>query len=305
MGPPFNPHSPQTQSIATVFSIVLAIAAVVFLVVAVGVVYSVVRSRSRGALTTEPRQIFGSRKLETLWTVVPLAIVTGLFIVTVRAMVAIDAPQESGRSPDIVVTGHQWWWEARYPNGVVVPWDIHIPVGRRLRARIESADVIHDFWVPELARKMDAVPGRWGYIWLEANTPGEYAGTCSEFCGAQHAWMRFRVIAEAESNYKTWLEAEARAEANDVPASDERLFRAKCGDCHTTVARVPGSGKGPSLAHIARREFLGGGIMRNSPDNLMLWMTDPQTAKPGNRMPTPKLTPEERRMILTFLESLR
>jgi cytochrome c oxidase subunit II len=305
VGPPFSPHSPQTQSIATVFLVVLGIAAVVFLVVAVGVIYSVVRSRSRGALTTEPRQIFGSRKLETLWTVVPLAIVTGLFIVTVRAMVAIDAPQESGPSPDIVITGHQWWWDARYPNGVVVPWDIHIPTSRRMRARIESADVIHDFWVPELARKMDAVPGRWGYIWLEANAPGEYAGTCSEFCGAQHAWMRFRVIAEPKASFEAWLNNEARATRNDVPDPAKLLFRNKCERCHTVVATEPSSGKGPSLAHLASREFLGGGIMRNTPENLMLWLTDPQVAKPGNRMPNTPLTVNERAALLAYLESLR
>src|SRR5580692_756694 len=210
MGPSFDPHSPQTQSIAAVFSIVLVIVAVVFLVVAVGVIYSIVRYRSRAASAPEPRQIFGSRKLEVLWTVVPLLIVAGLFIVTVRAMVVIDAPQDSSRPPDLVITGHQWWWEARYPNGVVVPWDIHIPTSRRLLARIESADVIHDFWVPNLARKMDAVPGRPAYIWLEADAAGSYAGTCSEFCGAQHAWMRFRVIAEPEQDFEAWLTRQAQ-----------------------------------------------------------------------------------------------
>src|ERR1700691_3617768 len=201
---------------SAVFSLVLAIAAAIFLVVAAGVVYSAVRYRSRG-LATEPRQIFGSRNLEILWTVTPLLILTGLFIVTVRAMVLIDVPQETSRPPDLVITGHQWWWEVRYPNGVVVPWDVHIPTSRRLRARIESADVIHDFWVPELARKIDAVPGRWSYIWLEADTPGSYAGTCSEFCGAEHAWMRFRVIAEPESSFEAWLKDEARDTVNDVP----------------------------------------------------------------------------------------
>ncbi len=120
MGPPFSPHSPQAQAIAGVFSLVLVIAAVVFLVVLSGVLYSVVRYRARGITTAEPKQIFGSRKLEALWTVVPLLIVTGLFIVTVRAMVLIDAPQDASQPPDLVVTGHQWWWEARYPNGVVV-----------------------------------------------------------------------------------------------------------------------------------------------------------------------------------------
>jgi cytochrome c oxidase subunit II len=284
---------------AAVFSIVLVIAAVIFLVVAAGVVYSVVRYRSSGLGTIEPRQIFGSRKLEILWTLAPLAIMAGLFIVTVRAMVLIDAPQDANREPDIVITAHQWWWEARYPNGVVVPWDIHIPASRRLLVRVESADVIHDFWVPELARKMDAVPGRPSYLWLEADAPGIYAGTCSEFCGAQHAWMRYRVIAESESDFEAWMRYET-IPGNDAPAPDERLFNGKCLNCH-----FPGSGKGPSLAHIASRETLGGGIQRNTPENLMIWLTDPQAAKPGNRMPNIPLTADERRSLLTYLESLR
>ena len=304
MGSLLSPHSPQTQSIESLFLLVLTIAAVVFLVVAAGVVWSIVRYRWRGG-EGEPRQRFGSRSAEIAWTVIPLLILTGLFIVTVRAMVFIDAPQNSSREPDLVITAHQWWWEARYPNGVIVPWDIHIPAGRRLRARIESADVVHDFWVPELARKMDAVPGRPGYIWLEAATPGAYLGTCSEFCGADHAWMRFRVVADPEPDFDAWLQNEAGSEPNEVPASDERLFRAKCGECHTTTARQPSSGKGPSLAHLAGRESLGGGISRNTPEALMLWLTDPQAAKPGNRMPTVKLTPDERRVILGFLESLK
>src|ERR1700722_17727828 len=214
MGPLFSPHSPQTHSIATVFSLVLVIAAVIFLIVAAGVIYSSIRYRSRG-VAAEPRQIFGSTKLEVLWTVVPILILTGLFIVTVRAMVLIDAPQDSSRPPDLVITGHQWWWEVRYPRGAtatgkIATGDIHIPASRRLLARIESADVIHDFWAPQLARKMDAVPGRWSFIWLEADTPGTYAGECSEFCGAEHAWMRFRVIAELQSNFDAWLERQAQ-----------------------------------------------------------------------------------------------
>jgi cytochrome c oxidase subunit 2 len=286
----------------------LVIAAVVFLVVAVGVILSLVRFRSRGVTTAEPKQVFGSRKLEILWTVVPLAIMAGLFIVTVRAMVAIDAPQDSDRPPDLVITGHQWWWEARYPNGVVVPWDIHIPASRRLRARIESADVIHDFWVPDLARKMDAVPGRWSYIWLEADAPGTYAGTCSEFCGAQHAWMRFRVTAESDQAFDAWMKRQAQPapEPTGIAAEGARLFQAtKCAECHSVTGTGPSSGKGPSLAHLASREFLGGGIMRNNPENLMLWMTDPQAAKPGNRMPNTPLTAAERATLLTFLESLQ
>jgi len=294
---------------AAVFSLVLLIAAVVFLVVAVGVVWTVIRYRLRSRTSSEPRQIFGSPKLEILWTVVPLLIVTGLFIVTVRAMVFIDAPQDSSQLPDVVITGHQWRWEARYSSGIVVPWDIHIPTLRRLRARIESADVIHDFWAPELARKIDAVPGRWSYIWLEADSPGTYTGTCSEFCGAQHAWMRFRVIAEPEPTFEAWLnhQAQPSPEPSGLAAEGVRLFQSKkCADCHAVTATgvTPGA-KGPSLAHLATREFLGGGISRNTPEALLLWLTNPQAAKPGNPMPDTLLSADERAALLAYLESLR
>lgn len=285
------------------------IAAVVFLVVVTGVLWTVVRYRSRVLGASEPRQIFGSPNLEILWTVVPLLIVTGLFIVTVRAMVFIDAPQDSTQPPDLVITGHQWWWEARYPGGVVAVGDVHIPASRRLRARIESADVIHDFWAPELARKMDAVPGRWSYLWLEADTPGAYSGTCSEFCGAQHAWMRFRVIAEPEPDFNAWLtrQAQPSPEPTGVAVEGARLFQSKkCADCHSVSATVatPGA-KGPNLAHLATREFLGGGIARNTPDALSLWLTNPQAAKPGNRMPDTPLSANERAALLAYLESLQ
>ncbi len=308
MGPLFSPHSPQTHAIAAVFSVVLIIAAVMFLIVAVGVVYSSVRYRSRG-VEGEPRQIFGSTKLEVLWTVVPILILTGLFIVTVRAMVVIDAPQDSSRPPDLVITGHQWWWEARYPNSVVAAYDIHIPTSRRLLARVESGDVIHDFWAPELARKIDAVPGRASYIWLEADTPGTYDGTCSEFCGAQHAWMRFRVVAEPEATFDAWLQRQAQSppEPIGVGAEGARLFQSKkCSDCHSVSAiDTVAARKGPNLAHLATRETLGGGISKNTPDNLALWLTNPQAAKPGNRMPDTPMSDNERNALLAYLESLQ
>jgi cytochrome c oxidase subunit II len=313
MGPPFDPHSPQTQSIAAVFSIVLVIVAVVFLVVAAGVIYSIVRYRSRVAGAPEPRQIFGSRKLEVLWTVVQLSIVAGLFIVTVRAMVFIDAPQDSSRPPDLVITGHQWWWEVRYPSGaaatgIIATGDIHIPASRRLLARIESADVIHDFWAPQLARKMDAVPGRWSYIWLEADTPGTYAGVCSEFCGVEHAWMRFRVIAEPQSSFDAWLKRQTQSppEPTGIAAEGAQLFQTKkCADCHAVTGTAIEVRKGPNLAHLAIRELLGSGISRNTPDNLALWLTNPQAAKPGNRMPDTPLSADEARALLAYLETLQ
>ncbi len=302
MGSPFSPHSVQTQSIAAVFHLVLVIASVVFLVVAAGVIYSCVRYQGRGVTASDPRPIFGSRNLEILWTVVPLAIVITLFVVTVRAMVLIDAPQNAGQTADLTITGHQWWWDARYPNGAVATGDIHIPAGRRLLVRLESADVIHDFWAPELARKMDAVPGRPSYLWLEADTPGAYSGACSEFCGAQHAWMRFRVVAEPEADFQAWLQRQIQSppEPTGVAAEGARLFRSKkCADCHAFGQ------KGPDLTHLATRALLGAGISPNTPQTLALWLTNPQAAKPGNRMPDTPLSPPEAQALLAYLESLR
>ena len=307
MGSLLSPHSPQTQSIESLFLLVLAIAAAVFLVVATGVVWSVVRYRWRGG-EGEPHQRLGSRAAEITWTVVPLLIVTGLFIVTVRAMVSIDAPQDSTRQPDLVITGHQWWWEARYPNGAETAADIHIPASRRLLVRIESADVVHDFWAPELARKMDAVPGRFSYIWLEAATPGTYRGTCSEFCGADHAWMRFRVIAEPESAFDAWLtrQAEPAPQVTGLAAQGEQIFHSKkCDECHATGGVGAAVTRGPTLAHLAARESLGAGITRNTPEALTLWLTNPQAAKPGNRMPDTPLTAKEREALLAYLEALQ
>lgn len=294
--------------ITTLFTQFLILAAVIFLIVAGLVAYGLWQYRNRGD-AGEPRQIFGSKKFEIAWTLIPLLIVVVLFVVTVRAMALIDAPQRANRPPDLVITGHQWWWEARYPNGAVSAGEIHIPVSRRLLVRVESADVIHDFWAPELARKIDAVPGLASYIWLEADSQGTFQGRCSEFCGAQHAWMHFEVIAEPEAAFSAWLVHQAEPAAGpstELAAEGYRLFVGKkCTDCHG----IPGAGgkslAGPDLTHVASRESLGAGISRNSPENMTLWATKPQAAKPGNRMPDQRLSNEEARALTAYLETLR
>lgn len=288
-----NAHSPSTQIVASLFTGLLILLGIIFLVVAALVIYGVVRYRDRGG-RGEPVQRFGSRPLEIAWTVVPLIIVTVLFVVTVSAMARIDAPGEPDRAPDLVVTGHQWWWEARYPNGAIAVTEFHIPIGRRLLVRIESSDVIHDFWVPQLARKMDAVPGRPGYIWLEADAPGTYPGQCSEFCGAQHAWMHFYVIAESEAEYSVWL----RHQAGPALQAPPPLYVEKCNECHSDPA------KGPDLTHVASRQFLGAGVSRNTPANLALWTARPQSVKPGNRMPDQQLSQPEVDALTAYLGSL-
>lgn len=290
----FSPHAPATQIISSLFTGLLILFAVIFLIVAGLVTYGIVRYRARAG-EGEPLQKFGSRSLEITWTAIPLVIVIALFVVTVTAMARIDAPDEPNHPPDLVITGHQWWWDARYPTGAMAVTEFHIPVGKRLLVRIESTDVIHDFWVPQLARKMDAIPGRPGYIWLQADSPGTYPGQCSEFCGAQHAWMHFYVVAESEAEYSVWL----RHQAEPALRPAIPLFTQKCADCHSNPA------KAPDLTHVAGRKFLGGGVSSNTPANLALWTNTPQSVKPGNRMPDQQLSPQEVEELAAYLGSLQ
>jgi cytochrome c oxidase subunit 2 len=134
-------------------------------------------------------------------------IVLALFTLTARTMNVSDPPPAP--DPDLVVIGHQWWWEARYAkSGVVVANEIHIPAGKALSVRLDSTDVLHEFWVPELARKMTTVPGHPNHIWIEADHAGTYLGICSEFCGSDHAWMHFLIVAEPQPAFDAWEKAQ-------------------------------------------------------------------------------------------------
>jgi cytochrome c oxidase subunit 2 len=301
-------RSPEAEAVSTLFEHVSVLILIVFLTVTGLVVFASVRYRSKGD-GKEPRPNFGSQRMEVLWTAVPLLIVSVLFVATVRTMRAVDAPREPNQAPDLIVTGHRWWWEARYPKDVVTANEIHIPVGRRLLVQLESADVIHDFWVPQLARKMDAVPGLSGYIWLEASAAGVYQGACAEFCGAQHAWMRFEVIAEPEQDFAVWLKHQSEPAAISLDSDTQggfRVFEEKgCGDCHSLSGTDPTDRSGPSLAHVATRRYLGSGSSRNSTQSLTQWIGDPQSAKPGTTMPAAALSGAEAQSLLSFLESLR
>jgi len=306
LGSLLDPHSPGAQAIAALFTNFLILAAVIFSIVAALVAYGLVRYRVRPGVG-EPAQRFGSRRAETTWTTLALLIVIALFAVTLKTMAFVDAPLEPNRAPDLTIVGHQWWWEARYPNGAVTANEIHVPAGQRWLARIESADVIHDFWAPQLARKMDAVPGRSGYIWLEADHAGTYSGACSEFCGMQHAWMHFQVIAEAQTEFSAWLQhqAEPPPQPTGLAAQGARLFEQhKCFDCHTVSVNDAKPRIGPPLTHVASRKLLGGDLPTNA-ENLRRWIVSPQSIKPGNRMPDSHLTSADIEALTAYMETLR
>jgi cytochrome c oxidase subunit II len=305
--PIFDPASSQTAAISGLFMVVLAICGVILAIVIGMVGISLIRFRGRDD-SQEPPSYFGNRKLEIFWTAGPAVIIICLFVLTARGMRQSD-PADT-RQPDLTVISHQWWWEARYPQpGVVVANEIHIPVGAKWLVRLESADVIHDFWVPRLARKMDVIPGATNYIWLEPSAPGNYAGTCAEYCGGQHAWMRFSVIVESPEDYAGWLreqENPASTPATDSARQGAKIFQSMtCVNCHSIRGVSVTGGAAPDLTHLAGRELLGGGILPNTETNVFRWLRNPQGIKPACLMPNLKLTEAQAGALANYLETLK
>ncbi|MGA3066826.1 MAG: cytochrome c oxidase subunit II [Tepidisphaeraceae bacterium] len=305
--PIFEPASPQAAAISDLFMVVLAICAVILAIV-VGIVgISLIRFRHRPG-SEEPPPYFGNRKLEIIWTVGPILIVICLLALTARGMRQSDPPVN--QQPDLIVISHQWWWEVRYPKtGVVTANEIHITVGKKWLVRLESGDVIHNFWVPQLARKMDVVPGYPNHIWLEADAPGKYAGTCGEYCGAEHSWMRFSVVAESPADLAEWLRAQGNLAVIPTTDSAQRgleIFQSMtCINCHSIRGVSVAANAAPDLTHLAERKTLGAGVLSNTQSNLFLWLKNPQAIKPGCFMPNLKLTDAQAHALVSYLRTLK
>lgn len=302
-----SPASQGVHDIDRLWMVAIAIFGLIFLLVTGLIVYSLMKYRWREG-ETDPEQIAGQRTVEIVWTAVPLGIVTLLFLLTVKTMGVADPPPAP--EPDLVVTGHQWWWQAWYPHSrVETANEIHIPTGQALSVRLDSADVLHEFWVAQLARKMTTVPGHPNNIWLEADTPGIYQGSCSEFCGTEHAWMRFTVVAEPPAEFAAWEQAQLQPSTPPTGAEaqqGEQIFmQMSCVNCHDINGTAAKARVGPDLTHLAGRSQIGAGILDNTPDNLRRWLRNPQEVKPGVEMPNFEFTEEQVNALTAYLETLR
>jgi cytochrome c oxidase subunit II len=302
-----DPQSPQARAIFHLAIIAGIIFAAIFVIVAGMIVYALMRCRWREG-EGDPKQIAGNKTVELVWTTIPFLIVVALFVLSWKTMGAADPPP--AREPDIVITGHQWWWEARYPkSGVVTANEIHIPAGAPLSIRLESADVLHEFWVPEIGRKMTTVPGHPNNIWIESDHPATYLGVCSEFCGTQHAWMHFLIVAETPAHFQAWEQAQLAAAKTPTGQSAElgqALFQqTSCMNCHAIHGTAATAGVGPDLTHFASRRILGAGVAENNRSNLRSWLANPQQVKPGVKMPNYKFTEAQLTQLTDYIETLR
>jgi cytochrome c oxidase subunit 2 len=237
----------------------------------------------------------------------PIVLLVALFVYAdLFVMKATSAPAKGSAQLTIDVTGHQFWWEASYRGSdAVTANEIHIPTHTRVAIVTHTADVIHSFWIPQLNRKMDMIPGEANRVLLDANRPGIFAGHCSEFCGLQHAHMVVLMVAQPRAAFDRWLAHNAQPAAN-TDAAGRRIFLANaCAGCHQIRGTTADGHVGPDLTHFASRMTIAAVRIPNDPAHLAAWLRHPQAIKPGNKMPDLALAPSTFDALGRYMESLR
>lgn len=318
----FDPLSTPAKLIHDSSIVVSIICTAIFLIVTGMLIYVTVKFRSRGPEDDrkEPPQIYGSSQIELAWTIIPILITVVLILVTTRTIGEVQDKKIPDSALQIRVIGHQWWWEVQYlepgadqdSKKVVFTTanEIHVPVDEVTEIFLESADVIHSFWVPQLNGKTDVVPNHKNSTWVEPHEVGTFFGNCAEYCGTQHANMLLRVIVEPRDKYEQW--AANQLAAPPEPATPEAIegkrvfFANSCVNCHRIDKSPVAVGVfGPDLTHLMTRQTLGAGVAPLTKENLHSWMTDPHILKPGVLMPNMQLTPKQVDEVVAYLMTLK
>ncbi len=311
----FGTEGDHGRDVQALFIPVIWLAVAVFVLVEGLLVYALFRFRAKAG-QPRPAQVHGNTKLELVWTIIPVLLLAGIAVPTLSTIHKHAADPEPGALV-VHVKAHQWWWEFEYPElELVTANELHIPVGRQISVLLESDDVIHSFWVPQLAGKQDIVPTHTNRRVFTALTAGTYLGQCAEFCGASHANMRFRVMAQTPADFDVWVAAQkapAPEPTTPIAIQGKELFgRSACIGCHTVAGIPQAQGKiGPNLSHIGSRETIAAGILDNTPELMAKWLKNPPAVKPnagtkpGWSMPNLNLTDEQVTQLVAFLESLK
>lgn len=249
---------------------------------------------------------------------IPFIVLFVIFVLGLQLLASFpihEASQQKNMKPDILIVGHQWWWEVHYLNPdpsmqVTTANEIHIPSNRPVTIELESRDVIHSFWVPALHGKVDLIPGHPNYVRIEASHPGTYEGQCAEYCGAQHAHMRLLVIAQPSEEFQAWLSAQrepGRTPTTPEEQDGQKVFLSgPCIMCHTVRGTLAGGRVAPDLTHIGSRQFIAANSFPNDDAYLEAWVTHAQSLKPEAQMPDfTRFTGKQMRDLVAYLRQLQ
>jgi cytochrome c oxidase subunit II len=321
---PFETAGPVAEDQKNLFVLIFWLAVAVFVVVEAALFYSIFKFRRKGSGGAMPKQVHGNTMLELGWTIAPVFVLLAIALPTVFLIFDQDKGPVDGHEPQNALTinavGHQWWFEFEYPGeDVITANELHIPVDRAIDVQLYSDDVIHSFWIPQLAGKVDMIPGTINSMFIQADASTlredgtqEFRGQCAEFCGEAHANMRFRVIAHTAEGYEDWLDGMRRPPLDPEPgsaaAAGRLVFAQNCTSCHTINSYQPAVARAeretqigrlgafkanpegsriisaPNLTHLGQRSHFAAGISELTAENLRNWITDPDDIKQGNRM---------------------
>jgi cytochrome c oxidase subunit 2 len=313
----FSPSATPARSAFNLSMLVLSVTAVIFLIVAGLLLYALIRYRSRpGDSPREPAQIYGSNQIELSWTVIPILIVVMLFLSTTRVILGTEGIPKPASAFDVIVIGHQYWWEYRYPQlNIVTANELHVPLSDPAHPSptfltLLSADTDHSFWVPRLAGKTDLIPNHPNQMWIGPHETGVFLGQCAQYCGTQHAKMLLRVYVQPRDEFERWVQQQQQSASHAAPgaesSSGQRVFESTaCVNCHA-VSGTPAKGRfGPDLTHLMSRDTIAAGAAPNTPQMLRLWIRNPDAIKPGSKMPAMGLSDADVDALATYLETLR
>jgi cytochrome c oxidase subunit 2 len=308
---PLSPGGDQASALHGLLLLSVAVCGTMYALVLLGLGWSVWRKRAEVPLQPgldEPRLDKG------LWLAAAVMLI-GLTVLIVGSFLA-DRALFATRGADAMqvrVTAHQFWWRIEYRDPATGHWietanELHLPQNRTARVALGSADVIHSFWVPNVAGKLDMIPGRRNLIDLTPRRIGWFRGQCSEYCGVQHAHMAFDVKVESPAIFDAWLAAQARAAlipSDPIAARGSDMFVASCGTCHVVRGSRATGRAGPDLTHLASRHSIAAGTLPMTRGNLQGWIAQPQALKPGTMMPAVPLAPVDANAVAHYLATLR
>ena len=307
----------ETIQINGLFNFILITAAIIFVLVEGLLFFAVFRFRNRPPESA--MQFHGNTKLELAWTAAPAVILAVLLGFTLQTMGQVKAVSASNVL-NVKAIGHQWWWEFRYPDqSIITAEELVVPVDTNIQVSVESNDVEHGFWVPELFGKVDAVPGYTNRVVFTPITASQYyyGGQCTQFCGLEHAQMRFAVVVRTAEEFKNWVAYQKQPAAapetllGDAAAGQKLFASLPCVACHTIDGTAAAGVLGPNLTHLASRGFIAGGVLSNTPETLRAWLADPEAVKPGNLMAQAftqaklKLTDNQVSLLVAYLSTLK
>jgi cytochrome c oxidase subunit II len=309
-----DPHGPDARNVRGLIWLFVIVASIVWAMVMLALAGALWRGRSagQGAPAVNPG---GERRAGIAVSAATIATVLTIGGLTLASYLTTRSSSSAAQEPlTIRVRAYQWWWEVSYidkapARNLTTANEIHVPVGRPVSIELAAADVIHSFWVPNLAGKQDLIPGRDNRIAFTAASPGLYRGQCAEFCGLQHAHMSLFVVADPPDQFEAWRNAQLGHAAD--PVTDEQrtgrqiVVGKACASCHTVRGTSAAGVLGPDLTHVASRGYIAAGLLPTTRGSIAAWVADPQTIKPGNNMPMVPLTGDELRAVSAYLASLK